>query len=90
MPVTVLFDVECNADQYDAVIKDLDAQGLSAPDGRIYHLAQPRGDAWFVLDVWESVEQLQRFAESLMPTRARAGVTPPNPEILPTHNVIKG
>lgn len=91
MAVTVLFEIPAGtADQYDAVIKDLDGQGLGAPDGRLYHVAQPRGEGWIVVDVWESPEKLERFAESLVPSLVRAGLNPPQPEVLPTHNIIKG
>ncbi len=91
MAVTVVFQVPgMTAHQYDRVINGLEAKGLGAPDGRLFHVASPTPDGWFVVDVFESEEKLGKFAESLMPILAAAGVTPAQPTIYPVHNMIKG
>ncbi|RMD97969.1 MAG: hypothetical protein D6814_08495 [Calditrichaeota bacterium] len=91
MAITVVFQVPgMTAAQYDRVITDLEAKGLGAPDGRMFHLASSTADGWFVVDVFESQEKLGRFAEDLMPILAAAGVTPPEPVVYPLHNMIAG
>lgn len=90
MAITVVFQVPgMTSEQYDGVIKDLEAKGLGAPDGRLFHVASPTPEGWFVVDVFESEEKLNKFAESLMPILAAAGVTPPRPTVYPVHNIIK-
>ena len=91
MSITVLFDIPAmSMQQYDAVIKDLDSSGYHHPLGRQYHVASPRGNGWYVLDVWESPEKLDQFARVLMPILTKQKVNPlPNPEVLSTHNIIK-
>jgi hypothetical protein len=91
MSITVLFDVPgMTAGQYDRVMADLKASGQDAPDGRLYHVASQSPAGWHVLDVWESEEKLGKFAGTLMPTLAKAGVTPPQPVVLQTHNIVNG
>ena len=91
MAITAVFKVSAmTSGQYEKVIKELEVKGAGAPDGRLYHVASPDGAGWFVLDVWESEEKLNKFAEVLMPTLEGVGVTPPEPEIRPVHNIIKG
>lgn len=76
--------------QYDKVIKELGAAGQANPKGRLYHVAAAKPNGWFVLDVWASAEEFDKFAQTLMPILQKAGVTPPKPEIYPVHNIIKG
>jgi hypothetical protein len=89
MAITVLFDVpNCSTSQYDNVVKDLKAAGQDKPQGRKYHVASPSGNDLFVLDVWESQETFQKFAQTLMPILAKNGLNPKPPKVLPTHNII--
>ena len=78
------------AAQYDRVIQELERQGVGAPDDRSYHFAAPSADGWFVVDVWESQAQLDKFAEVLMPTLQAAGIAAAAPEIRALHNTIIG
>lgn len=90
-PIIVVFDVPgMTPEQYDQVIKDLEAAGAGSPRGRLYHVASAKTDGWLVVDVWESAERLDQFAQTLMPSLQKVGVTPPQPQIYPTHNIIKG
>ena len=79
-----------NAAEYDRVIQDLERRGVGTPAGRSYHFAAPSADGWFVVDVWESQEQFDKFGEVLMPTLQAAGITAAVPEIRPIHNTIIG
>ena len=65
------------------------AQGVGSPDGRHYHIAAPSPSGWFVVDVWESQEQFDKFGEVLLPTLQAAGVTA-TPEVRPVHHIITG
>jgi hypothetical protein len=89
MTITILFDVKASASQYDGIMKDLAAAKATHPRGRLFHTAQPRGDSWCVIDVWESAETFQAFGATLMPILAKNGVPEPALEILPTHNVVQ-
>jgi len=90
MAITVLFDIPGGTQQqYDDVIKALGEMDLAAPAGRLSHVASPRGDGWFVVDVWDSAEEFGRFGESLLPILQRVGLQV-TPEVLPTHNYIRG
>lgn len=83
------FDIPgMTAQQYDRVIADLEQAGAGAPPARAYHVAAPKPGGWFVTDVWESEEELGRFAQVLMPILVRNGVTPPPPNVHPVHNIM--
>ncbi len=91
MPITAVFKVPTmTSEQYDKVIKELEVKGVGAPDGRLHHVASPDGGGFFVVDIWESEEKLDKFAQVLIPTLKGVGVTPAEPEIRPVHNIIKG
>ena len=89
MTITVIFDVPgMTAAQYDNVIADLENAGAGAPAGRLYHNAASKPDGWLVVDVWEPPAHLEQFAKMLMLALVQNGVTPPQPQVYPTHNVI--
>jgi len=90
MTITIFFDVQCTASQYDQVMRDLTAARADAPAGRLYHVAQPDGDRWSVVDVWESPAAFERFGQVLLPILAKNGIPAPEHRILPTHNVVRG
>ena len=80
------FDVPgMTSQQYDRVIAELEEAGLGAPPARRVHVAGPTDDGWLVTDVWDSADDLQQFAQVLMPILVRNGVTPPQPAVLPVH-----
>ena len=88
--ISVVFDVpDMTTAKYDQVIKDLIAAGQGNPPGRLYHVCSTKGNGCQVVDVWTSGETLNQFAGTLMPILAKNGVTPPQPQITPVHNVIK-
>ena len=75
--------------QYEEVSRGLEAKGLAAPQGRQYHVAAPSDTGWFVVDVWDSVEQFNTFGETLMPLLEAAGIPNVLPEIREVHNIIQ-
>ncbi len=87
--LVAIFDLGSTSAQYDRVIRDLEAAGLGHPKGRLYHVAAPNNGRWLVVDVWESAELLNQFAQSLMPILEREGVQVAPPKTYPVHNIIK-
>lgn len=89
MAISVQFEFAgMNPDQYDNIVQDLIDKGLGAPDGRIYHVACPSDDGMFLFGIWESVEKLGRFSESLKPLMIERGIAVPQPVIRPVHKII--
>ena len=58
-------------EQYDQLVQDLD---LSGPlEGVLIHMCAPTPDGgWRTVDVWESQEAFERFANELLIPRAQA------------------
>lgn len=77
-------------EQYNQVIKDLEAAGKENYAGRLCHIAAQQPDGLLVTDVWESEEALNMFSETLVPILQKNGVTPAQPILFPLHNLIIG
>ncbi len=89
MSILVRFaPVSMNADQYDAVGKELEESGNWPPAGMELHVCFGSGDALRVSEVWESRDQLDAFASVLMPVLERHGidVQAAAPEFLDVHS----
>jgi hypothetical protein len=79
-------------DKYDEAIRQLEQAGAgfgSAP-GRMFHCAMEVGGLIQVFDVWESMEQFQKFGETLVPILSKLGVDPGEPQVSAVHNVRNG
>lgn len=80
-----------NVAQYDQIIQQLEEAGHGNPPGRLSHTAALKDNgSYFVVDIWESPEALQRFGQLLMPLIEAAGGVAPNLQISPVHNMING
>jgi hypothetical protein len=89
--ITVVFDMpSVTAAQYEQVIRGLEVAGAGNPEGRLYHVASAKEGGWLVVDVWESGELLNQFAQTLAPIMHTAGVTPPQLQVYPVHKIIEG
>ena len=76
---------------YDQVIQQLEEAGHGNPPGRLSHTAALKDNgSYFVVDVWESTEALQRFAQLLISLIEAVGGVAPNLQISPVHNMING
>jgi hypothetical protein len=75
---------------YDEAIRRLAAAGQGRPPGRLSHVAARKGGGYLVVDVWESREALDRFAQTLLPILQELGTPPVEPELYPVHNTIAG
>ena len=79
--------------QYDAVHSGMNIDG-DPPEGMIFHTAGPIEGGWGVIDVWESREHFDRFAEGrLGPKLAELGPDgfpgPPEIKEFSVHNYSK-
>jgi hypothetical protein len=91
MAITVTFTPQSmDGNQYDEIIRQLDAAGVGAPAGRLHHVCYGTGSNLRVTDIWESEDALRTFGEKLMPILQGLGVDPGTPEINPVHNTIGG
>jgi len=77
---------------YDEAIRQLDqaGAGFGSVPGRTFHCAMEVDGNIRVFDVWDSIEQFQKFGETLIPIMNKLGVDPGEPEIHPVHNVRNG
>ncbi len=65
------------------VIKELDAAGKLKDPAYINRVVAQQDDGLLIIDVWESEEALNEFAETLVPLLIKNGVTPARPTVLP-------
>lgn len=77
-------------DKYDEAIRQLEAAGAGAPEGRSYHVALETNGEIHVFDIWESQEAFEAFGPTLLPIMAGLGVDPGEPRVARVHNVIAG
>ena len=78
-----------SVEQYDQIIQQLEEAGHGNPAGRLSHTAALKDNgSYLVVDVWESPEALQRFAQVLMPLIEAVGGAAPNLQTSPLHNMI--
>ena len=80
--------VGVTAQQYSQTNKDLEAAGKGKLSGRLYHVAAQQADGLLITEVWESEEALNEFVETLIPIVVKNGITPPQPTLLPVHNIL--
>jgi hypothetical protein len=76
--------------QYDEVIKRLEAAGQGSPKGRLFAVAFGPTDALRVSDIWDTQENFDRFAQTLMPLLQELGIDPGTPEFIPAYHVNPG
>ena len=78
------------SEQYEGILRDLEAAGQGSPDGRTYHACFGEPGQLQVFDVWDSMEQFERFGETLMPLIEKHGLGGTEPMIAEVRNVITG
>jgi hypothetical protein len=83
MPISVVFRPKnYTVENHHQVLDRLSEVGQANPSGRIHHQALAHGATIeMVVDIWDSPEQLQAFAQHLMPILQDVGIEPPQPEI---------
>jgi len=80
---------ETSTDQYDETIRRLEDGGDFPPEGLDLHVAFVADGNLRVSEIWDSREQIDAFAERLMPVLAEVGIDPGEPEFFEIHNIIK-
>jgi len=74
-------------DQYDQVLEKMGLEG-HLPAGALFHAAGEGPDGLRVVDVWESDEAFQRFAEEQIgPFSAEVGIAEPNITRIEEHRI---
>ncbi len=77
------------AQQYDAVVDRLVADGIQPADGLEFEICFGSGDHMKVSTVFDTQAQLDAFAARLMPILDEMGIDPGTPEILEVHSIIR-
>jgi hypothetical protein len=78
-------------EQYDQVMQLMELTGeTEPPEGAIFHWAAPTENGIMVVDVWESDEQFNKFAEERIgPYTAQVGIaSPPKTTRFEVHNML--
>ena len=75
---------------YEEGIKQLEKVGFGHPPGRLYHVAARKDNGYLVVDVWNSQEDLDNFARTLMPILEGLGSPITPPQVYPAYNIIEG
>jgi hypothetical protein len=80
------------ASKYDEGIKMMEGAGagFGQVPGRTFHCAMEVDGAIHVFDVWESMEEFEKFGETLVPILNKLGVDPGDPMVSPIHNLQHG
>ena len=75
-------------DQYDQVLDKMNLGGKTAPGG-IFHWVAKTDDGFRVVDVWETPEAYEQFAqEKIGPLTAEAGLSAPAVEEYEVYNTL--
>jgi hypothetical protein len=79
-------------DIYEETIKQLGQAGadFGSVPGRVFHCAMEVNGSIQVFDVWESMEQFQKFGDTLLPIMSKLGADPGEPQILAVRNMRNG
>ncbi len=76
-------------EQYDESIRRLGEVGKWPPDGLDYHCCFGSDGSLRVSEIWDSQEQMEAFAERLMPVLADIGIEVNPPEFFEIHNIVR-
>jgi len=77
---------------YDEAVSQLEqaGAGFGQVSGRTFHCAMEVDGQVSVFDVWESMEQFEKFGETLLPIMSKLGANPGEPMIMTVHNIQNG
>lgn len=77
---------------YDETVSQLEqaGAGVGQVPGRTFHCAMEVDGQVHVFDVWESMEQFEKFGETLLPIMSKLGANPGEPMVMTVHNVQNG
>jgi hypothetical protein len=88
--IVAIFDLPgFSKENYDDIVAELRNSGGFPENHRLSHVAFMKGNSISVIDVWTSQEELMKFGqERLFPIFGKLGLTPPPPQIFPTHHFV--
>lgn len=92
MSVMVVVNVEGGTlEQYDQATNELfgSLQPSELPAGLLSHAAVKTDNGMKVVDIWESQEDFDKFAERLVPALQHAQVPETPPKFYEVHNFLK-
>ncbi len=91
MAIVVSFEVSgMSAEKYEEIMRQLDAAGQGAPDGRRFHVCYGDASKLQVIDVFESPAKLEAFGGKLMPILDRHGVRAVPNVLGESRNIVVG
>jgi hypothetical protein len=79
-----------NAAKYDEAIRRIEEAGAGTPAGRLYHVCFGDKENLHVSDIWDSMENFEKFGQTMMPIMQDLGIDAGQPEIIEVHNIIEG
>ena len=97
MPVLMTQELPVPQDVIEQVTKEMDVAN-DPPDGLIVHVNVAAGDATRVIDIWETREHFERFAESrlgpaigkVLGERGIEPFEPPTPTFEDASDLVRG
>jgi hypothetical protein len=89
MAIARLVKTEITKDDYDQMLSKLGVQGTPPPGG-VFHLAAVGDDGKIkIVEIWDSREEAEAWAEKVAAARQASGFAEPSVEFLDVHNVIQ-
>lgn len=73
--------------QYDEAMRQLEAAGNAAPEGRIAHICYGKSPKLKIATMWRSPEDFQQMAPALLPILKGVGLEFGKPEIYEVHDI---
>ena len=83
MAICRIYEVRgATLEQYDEV----DKKFPDIPPGARYHVAGSTGDTMYVIEVWESREDVEKYMQQIGPAIEQAGIPEPSVTEFEIHN----
>jgi len=90
MAILAKFEVRnMPADKYNEALRRLEAAGAGAPPGRLHHISYGQQDSLQAIDVYDSPQSMESFAQTLLPILQEMGIEA-RPDVQESHNTIIG
>jgi len=83
MPFAINFTSDLTVAQYNEIWDHLRAQGADHPAGRLSHVGFEKDGSVRVVDIWDSMEDFEKFGQTLLPIIEKIGGTV-TPDVTPT------
>ena len=84
MPIVMTAEIPASADMYDSINTEMGLGPGSLPAGLIAHYALPTDNGMLIFDVWESKEDFEEFAATMLGPAMETVTGSPGAGIKPT------